>query len=146
MKESFWGYLIILLGIFIITIMIIVQNLTTTSEEDYYLMKEVMEASMIDAVDYGAYRQYGEIRIIKEKFIEVFTRRFAESVSPTKNYKLEFYEVYETPPKATVKIMTNTGEYSISTSDNVDFDIVTTLSGILENKFPTVRYPNGYGD
>ena len=71
MKESFWTYLVIALGLFIIVVLILVQDLTTTAEEDYYLMKEVMEAAMIDSVDYGIYRSTGEIRIIEEKFVEV---------------------------------------------------------------------------
>ena len=144
MKEAFWSYLLISLGMFIIVVLILVQNLTSTSEEDYYLVKEVMEAAMIDSVDYSTYRTTGEIRIITEKFVEVFTRRFAESVSPSKNYVLEFYEIYETPPKATVKIKTKTGEYSITTEDTVDLDIITTLSGILETKYNESKCPQGY--
>ena len=62
MKETFWSYLFIVLGLLTIAIMILVQNLTSTSEENYYLTKEVMEASMIDSIDYGLYRKTGEIR------------------------------------------------------------------------------------
>ena len=64
MKETFWSYLFIVLGLLTIAIMILVQNLTSTSEENYYLTKEVMEASMIDSIDYGLYRKTGEIRMI----------------------------------------------------------------------------------
>ena len=145
MKESFWTYLIIALGLFVIVILIIVQDLTTTSEEDYYLMKEVMEAAMIDSVDYGVYRAYGEIRIIEEKFVESFTRRFAESVTANKNYKLEFYEIYESPPKASVRISTSTRQYTINSQDVVDFSVVTILSNIMETKYENSKHPNGYG-
>ena len=72
MKETFWTYLLIVLGLFVIVVMIIVQDLTGTSEEDYYLTKEVMQAAMIDSIDYGVYRQYGEIRIVEQKFVENF--------------------------------------------------------------------------
>lgn len=138
MKESFWTYLLLVLGIFVIVVMILVQDLTGTSEEDYYLTKEVMQAAMIDSIDYGVYRQYGDIRIIESKFVENFTRRFAESVNSSKAYTFEFYEIYETPPKATVRIKTATKEYSVTTDSTVDFDIVTVLSGILETKYDTV--------
>ena len=116
-------------------VMIMVQDLTSTSEEDYYLTKEVMQAAMIDSIDYGVYREYGDIRIIEQKFVENFTRRFSESVNNTKTYTLEFYEIYEFPPKATVRVKTATKEYSVSTDTTVDFDIVTVLSGILETKY-----------
>ena len=108
MKEAFWTYLLIALGIFIFVVLLLVQDLTSTDEEDYYLTKEVMEAAMIDAIDYGVYRQYGEIRIVKEKFYESFIRRYSESVGGVKTYKIEFYDVYETPPKASVRVRTST--------------------------------------
>lgn len=85
MKETFWSYLFIVLGLLTIAIMILVQNLTSTSEENYYLTKEVMEASMIDSIDYGLYRKTGEIRMIESKFVENFTRRFAESIMIVKS-------------------------------------------------------------
>ena len=53
MKESYWGYWLIVLGVFVILIMLLVQNVTATNTQDYYLAKEIAEASMIDAVDYG---------------------------------------------------------------------------------------------
>ena len=52
MKESVWGYLILSLGLIIIAVLLLVQRLTTTNEEDYYLSREVMKASMVDAIDY----------------------------------------------------------------------------------------------
>ena len=143
MKESFWTYLVIMLGLFIIVVLIIVQDLTSTSEEDYYMMKEVMEAAMIDSVDYGIYRSTGEIRIIEEKFVENFTRRFAESISASKDYRLEFYEIYESPPKATVRISTSTREYTVDSEEIVDFGIVTILSSIMETKYEEYEWPNG---
>lgn len=133
MKESMWAYIIIALGLFIIVVMMIVQNVSTTDEQNYYLVREAMEAAMIESVDYGIYRNTGEIRILSEKFVENFTRRFAESVSPSKTYKIDFYEIYESPPKATIRVRTSTGVYKISESA-ADFDIVTILSGILESK------------
>ena len=135
MKEAFWGYLLIIFGIFIFVVLIIVRDVTTTDEEDYYLTKEVLEASMIDSIDYGIYRTDGKVRIISEKFKENFIRRFAESVGGIKTYTIKFYEIYEEPPKATVRIKSSTNEYTVSTDTAVDFDIVTVLSGILETKY-----------
>lgn len=135
MKESMWGYLLLILGIAIITILMIVQNTTTTSEEDYYLSKEIMEASMLDSVDYGLYAATGEIRIIREKFVETYIRRFAESVNNNKTYTLEFYEIYESPPKASVRVKTSTGTYNVGGTGDTSFTVLTQLSGILETAY-----------
>lgn len=135
MKESFWAYLFIVLGLFVIVVMMLIQDVTTTDEEDFYLTKEVMEAAMVDSIDYGVYMDTGDIRIIQSKFVENFTRRFADSVKDSKNYTLEFYDIYEDPPKATVKVSTSTKDYSVTTDSTVNFDILTVLSGILETKY-----------
>lgn len=135
MKESFWAYLFIILGLFTIVVMMLIQDVTTTDEENYYLTKEVMEAAMIDSIDYGVYMDSGDIRIIESKFVENFTRRFAESIKDSKSYTLEFYEIYEEPPKATVKVSTSTKEYTVTKDTTTNFDILTVLSGILETKY-----------
>ena len=70
MKESYWGYGLILLGILVIGVMLLVNSSTTGTTQDYYMLKEVTQASMIDAVDYSYYRLYGDVRISKQKFIE----------------------------------------------------------------------------
>ena len=84
MKESMWGYFILSLGMLILAVMLLIQNLTSTNEEDFYLGREIMEAAMLDAVDYGTFRSTGELVMSKEKFVEVFIRRFADSVSGQK--------------------------------------------------------------
>lgn len=130
MKESMWGYLIIALGVVIIAILVFVQRLTTINEEDYHLSREIMKASMLDAVDYGTYMKTGKLVMSKEKFVAVFTRRFAESVTPDKSYTLNFYDIHEYPPKATVRISTSTGETSIN-GNGIDLDLNTFISAIL---------------
>ena len=131
MKESMWGYMIVGLGVIIITILLLVQRMTTTNEQDYYLSKEIMKASMIDAVDLGAYRDSGKVVISKEKFVAVFTRRFAESVPADNTYTLDFYDIHEYPPKATIKINTSTGETVIKDS-MLDVQLNTYITSILE--------------
>jgi len=51
-------------------------QLTVNSDEEYYLLKEVTEAAMYDSVDLAYYRSTGELKIVKEKFVESFFRRF----------------------------------------------------------------------
>ena len=138
MKQSFWAYFVIVAGVVIITILLLIQRMTTTTEEDYYLEKEILEASMIDAVDYGTYRTTGKIVMSEQKFVEVFLRRFAESVTNNRNYEISFYDIYEDPPKATVRIRTNSGVTEIN-SESFDIALDTTLSGILETIYGTTN-------
>lgn len=136
MKESVWGYLILVLGMVVIVILLLVQRITTTNEEDFYLGREVMEASMLDAVDYGTFRTTGKIVMSKEKFVEVFIRRFAESITNNKDYQLDFYDIYEEPPKATVRIRTVSGDTTLK-SDTFDIKLDTYMHGILESVYGT---------
>ncbi len=131
MKNAFWGYWLILLGIFIVVIMLLVQNLTTTQTQDYYLVKEITEASLIDAVDYSYYRTYGEIKINKEKFYESFIRRFAETASLSTTYTVSFYGVYEAPPKASVEIKSKSSGFTVM-GDATTTDMVERIDAILE--------------
>jgi len=143
MKESLWGYWLIVLGIFVIIIMMLVQDFTTTNTQDYYLLKEVTEASMIDAVDYAYYRQNGEVKINKEKFIENFLRRFSETMNINKTYRIDFYGIYESPPKVSVKISTTSNTFTIA-GDQTSFDIVNKLDAILELKQNSSNYETNY--
>ena len=131
MKDSYWGYWLILLGIFIVVIMMLVQNLTTTSTQDYYLLKEINEAAMVDAIDYSYYRKFGEIRINKEKFYESFLRRFAETTSLATDYTVSFYGVYEAPPKVSVEIKSRSNTFNVM-GDSDSFDMVDRIDAIIE--------------
>ncbi len=131
MKNAFWAYWLILLGTVIVVIMMLVQNLTTSSTQDYFLVKEITEASMIDAVDYSYYRRYGEIKINKEKFFESFFRRFAETASLNTTYTVSFYGVYEAPPKASVEIKSKSNTFTVL-GDATTIDMVERIDSVLE--------------
>ena len=130
MKETYWGYWLILLGVFVVVIMMLISNVTTQNTEDYYLIKEVTEAAMVDAVNYGYYREYGELKIDREKFIESFIRRFAENVS-LNTYEISFYGIYEAPPKVSVKVTSKTRSFMVA-GDSTSFDIVNRVDATLE--------------
>ena len=131
MKNAFWAYWLILLGTVIVVIMMLVQNLTTSSTQDYFPVKEITEASMIDAVDYSYYRKYGEIKINKEKFFESFFRRFAETASLNTTYTVSFYGVYEAPPKASVEIKSKSNTFTVL-GDATTIDMVERIDSVLE--------------
>ncbi len=131
MKEAYWGYWLIILGIFIVVIMLLIQNITSNNSEDFYNVRQINEAAMVSAVDYAYYREYGELRINKEKFMENFLRMFAESASLTSEYDVTFAAIYEAPPKASVEIVSSTDTYIIA-SDSTDFDLSSRVDAVLE--------------
>jgi hypothetical protein len=77
---------------------------TTTNTQDYYQLKEVANSAIYDSIDYSYYAQTRQVRILKEVFVENFLRRFAETVNITDTYNVEFYDLYESPPKVSVKV------------------------------------------
>lgn len=131
MKESYWGYWLVLLGVFVVVIMMLIQNVTSQNTEDYYTVKQLSEAAMIDAVDYAYYREYGELKINKEKFVESFMRRFVEIASLTSEYDIYITGVYEAPPKVSIEIVSSTSTYTIA-SDSTEFDMSSRIDAILE--------------
>lgn len=133
MKEAFWGYFIIICGIVGIAILMLFQDVTNTNDQDYYLTKEVTEAAMVDAFDIPYYRQTGRISIDKEAFVEAFTKRFAKSVSHTRNYTLTFNDIVEYPPKVSVTVTSKSQAFSM-TGDQ--FAITNKLDEILETTSP----------
>ena len=110
--------------------MMLISNVTTQNTQEYYLIKEVTEAAMIDSINLGYYRKYGELKIDREKFIESFLRRFAENVS-FDTYQIDFYDIYEAPPKVSVKVTSKSRTFRVA-GDSTNFDIVNKIDAILE--------------
>ena len=129
MQESYWGYWFVLLGVFITMIMVLANDATTTDTQDYYQLKEVANSALYDAIDYSYYSQTRQVRILKEVFVENFLRRFAETVNITDSYKVEFYDLYESPPKVSVKVATTTAGYLIGR----DQDVVSSDGTVVDN-------------
>ena len=132
MKWSTVTVGVMILGIIGVSIILLFQQLTTTNENDYYLLKEITEAAMVDSIDISYYRETGELKIVREKFIENFTRRFAEStlIIGTK-YTIKFFDIMEEPPKVSVRIDTGIENYKIyNTSGN--YEVLNQLTGIFE--------------
>ena len=134
MREAFWGYAVIFLGIIIVMVMWFIANVTRTDQNNYNLLKETTEAAMLDALNLGAYRgPEGTIKMDEQKFVENFIRRFAENADLANNYVIEIYDVNEVPPKVSLKVssvksVNATGEY-------LEFDITNNIDAILETKY-----------
>lgn len=123
---------IIIIGVLTLFVVNIVQNYQNGSELDFYLLQETTEAAMLDAVDLGYYRSSGGIlRVDREKFLESFVRRFAESVNQDRNYKIRVIDFNETPPKVSIQV----GSSTVATFAGDSFDIFTKVDGILETKY-----------
>ena len=99
---------IIFLSVIALLMINIISNYSTGSELDYYLLKETTEASLSDAVDVAYYRNHCILRIDREKFVESFLCRFADTVDNTREYDVSFYDISEIPPKASVKVDSST--------------------------------------
>ena len=133
MKESFWGAAIVGIGIFSIFFIYLFQSITNTDEHNYHLLKETTEAAMLDAVDLAEYRNSGIVKIDTEKFVENFLRRFAQSATLSRTYRIEIYDVNETPPKVSLKV--SSAEDTGITGEMMTFDIVNSIDAILETPY-----------
>lgn len=142
MKESLWGYWLIVLSIGILSVMIVLQSYSTTNEQDYFLVKSALESSMKEAVDFGYYADVnadgsssssGVLKINREKFVENFIRRFAETVNINKDYTINFYDIYEIPPCASVSVISATSQSNFGQNGGATSSVDSTnkLTGIL---------------
>lgn len=134
MKETMWAWFVVVVGIVCLTAVFFFQRIVNTSEHNYYILKEVTEASMWDSIDLGYYRKTdGDIKIIKEKFVESFIRRFAQSANLSRKYLIEVYDVNEVPPKVSIKV--SSMESGTVINDVYNFDIVNKLDAIFETPY-----------
>ncbi len=133
MKESFWGILVVGVGIVMIFFIYLFQSLTNTEEHNYALLKETTEAAMYDAFDLPTYHTTGAIRIDAEKFIENFYRRFAENANLSRTYKIDIVDINEEPPKVSVRVSSSLS--TNITNDVISFDLSNTLDAILETPY-----------
>ena len=122
---------IIILSLATLLMINIITNYSSGSELDYYLVKETSEAAMVDAIDVKYYRENGLLRIDKEKFVESFLRRFADSVDNTRNYQVAFYDLNQVPPKVSVKVDSST----VLSFNGDNLEMSTQLDAILENTY-----------
>ena len=130
MKESFWGAAVVGVGIFSIVFIYFFQSLTNVDEHNYHLLKEAVEASMVDAVDLAEYRRSGAIKIDSEKFSEVFIRRFAQSSTLSRVYNIEVLDINETPPKVSLRV--RSAESTSLAGEVMEFSISNSIDAILE--------------
>ena len=118
------------------------ESITLNNESEYYSLKETMRAAMLESVDIQCYRLPkdkggcgGEVKISEQKFVENFIRRFGASVNgDASKYKIDFYDIMESPPKATVVVtgITDGSSSKVGLGSEAGFNIKNALTGILE--------------
>lgn len=132
MNKGVFAVGVLMLAVMALAVINIINNYSASNELTESLLKDTVEAAMLDAVDLSYYRvSGGVVRMDKEKFVENFTRRFAESVSSDKDYQVKVYDIYEIPPKVTIQV----GSSTTATFEGEGLDIVNKISGILETKY-----------
>lgn len=122
---------IILLAIISLLLINVISNYSSGGELDYYLVKETTEAAIEDSLDFQYYRSTGLLRMDKEKFVEGFVRRFADSVDNTRSYDIAFYDLNEVPPKVSVKVDSQT----VLSFSGQAANISTGLDAIVESDY-----------
>ena len=140
LRESIWGYAVIVLGVIAIGIIWFMANVTRTDQHNYNLLKETVEASMFDALDLAAYRKDGTIRIEEEKFIESFLLRFSKNADKSNEYKVEIFNVVETPPKVSLRVGSRKTTSMVSEGNHAQteeftFNVDNHIDAILETKY-----------
>ena len=129
MKESFWGILIIILGIFGIVCINLFQNVTVDNDKVYYVLKESTEAAAHDSIDLSYYRLGGTLRIVEEKFVENLTRRFSENITAG-SYTISVQNINELPPLMSIKVRSG-----VTSLKDETYDITNRIDGIIETKY-----------
>lgn len=122
LKESFWGYTFIILGVLAIGIIWFVTNATRTDQHNYNLLKEVTESSMQDATIGGV--------MDEEIFIATFFKRFAENADLSNTYKIEIFDINTDPPKVSIRV--SSAKSTNVTGEVMNFNITNNIDAILE--------------
>ena len=89
---------------------------------------------MWDSIDLGYYRKTeGKVKIIEEKFVDSFIRRFAQTANLSRKYLIQIYDVNEIPPKVSIKVSSK--ETGVVNSEEYNFDIINKLDAIFETPY-----------
>jgi len=121
MKEAMWGVGIIMLGMTSLIVVNYIGNLGTNNELDYYALREVTEAAMIDAVDLEYFRVTGRLRISSNRFVDNFSKRLTMIAGANRRYEIQFVDIVEEPPKVSVRLLSEASQ-RIGVIDNVVFN------------------------
>lgn len=135
MNKGMLSVGIILLSVIALLLLNVLSNYSTGGELDYYLVKESVDAAMVDAIDASYLRTCGLYRMDKEKFVESFLYRFADSVDTARSYEIEIYDLNEVPPKVSVRVNSLTALTFNAQGEQLAANITTSYDAILETTY-----------
>lgn len=135
MNKGMLSVGIILLSVIALLLLNVLSNYSTGGELDYYLVKETVDAAMVDAIDASYLRTCGLYRMDKEKFVESFLYRFADSVDTTRSYEIEIFDINEVPPKVSVRVDSLTALTFNAQGEQLAANITTSYDAILETTY-----------
>ena len=94
LKYSYALLGMILFGMTGLVFIVLFEAITINNESEYYTLKETTQAAMYDSIDLSYYRINGKLKISEQKFIENFTKRFANNIlGDVQKYELKFYDI-----------------------------------------------------
>lgn len=133
MSQSLWSYFVVLMGLVSLSAVAYLSGFATNAELDYYAVKEVQTAAMMDSIDFKAFRETGAFKINKQTFVEQFMKRFSKAAGVGRKYKVTFTHIVEEPPLTTVLIESesNFSFNMTSTTTSSDLPIKNNQTGIL---------------
>lgn len=131
MSKAMSIVVVVIIGALTLAIINVTQHVQNGNELDYYLLEETTEAAMIDSVDIAYYRETGQLRIEREKFLESFLRRFSENVNANRAYDIKIYDLNEIPPKVSIQIDSNT----VASFEGSSAGVRNKIDAILETKY-----------
>ena len=134
MKESMWATTIVIAGIVGIGVIMLFVGLTLKDQNDYYALKEVTESAMMDSIDKDYYRYHKKFRIVREKFVENFIRRYSATHSINGDVQIVINDVIEMPPKVSISIVSSTDNFGITSelNEEQEYEIINSIDAILE--------------
>ena len=154
MNSAMWTYFFLVVGVFGIVIINMFSDILLVNEQNYMLTKEITEAAMLDAFDSEAYRvglgydnnentkclRYvpGTVAILPEKFVENFIRRFVETATISRDYKIDFHLVQDCPPEVVLSVYSKEefpmlNLFKVNYEDT-GFELTESIAAILEKR------------
>ncbi len=142
MKWSFESVGVIGFCLIGLTILFLFGVLTINNESDYYNLKETTEAAMLESIDIAYYRDTGELKLVQERFVENFIKRFTATVGfGTSGYNIIFEDIIERPVKVSIVISSSTGDYQVM-GDTSSYEIKNKIDAVLEYSPRSPDSPN----
>jgi len=137
MNMSAWGAFLLTLCLITLVTLGVIQIMTTTNENDYYLLRETVESALEDSVEPTSLTSSEGPRVNEDQFIKILTMRFAESADTNRKYKIRVTCFSPEPPMVCVEVSTTITNNKFLSDDTETKTVVNRINAILEQKVTT---------